>query len=56
VELSAPFEALESRQNQQIDFYVEIVRGKLNVERMPVNFNIRIFVPDSDFEQKMWSV
>ncbi len=56
VELATPFEALESKQSQQIDFYVEILRGKLNVERMPVNFNILVSVPDSDFEQKMWSV
>lgn len=56
VELATPFEALESKQSQQIDFHVEILRGKLNVERMPVNFNILVSVPDSDFEQKMWSV
>lgn len=56
IELSLPFSILDFRPKERVNFYLQIQRGDLSMERYPRNGYISFLVPDQEFLAAMWQV
>lgn len=56
VELSIPFDLLDVKEGQPVQFYVELLEGKQSRDRAPREGTINLTCPSADFEQIMWDV
>jgi alpha-amylase/alpha-mannosidase (GH57 family) len=53
-ELAVPFRSLDVAANQPIQFWIELIRGKHSIERIPQEGVIESVVPSPDYELMMW--
>lgn len=56
LEASIPFEALGLAPGSRLALCVHVLRGELEVERLPRSGFVACTVPDADFERRNWSV
>ncbi len=56
IELSVPFAALELQPGESVRFFVQIKKGKKQVDRYPHRGYISFQVPDEEFELDKWLV
>lgn len=56
VELALPFERLGLAVGADVAFAVRVMRGSVEVERLPRSGYLTLTVPDADFERKNWKV
>ncbi len=56
IELSIPFLALQFQPGQRADFFLQVQKDDLELERYPRNGYLSFVVPDVDFESNMWQV
>jgi hypothetical protein len=54
LELTVPFESLAASVDDPIQFYLELVRDKQTIERIPAEGAIETAVPSPDYELMMW--
>jgi hypothetical protein len=56
VELAVPFAALALEPGMRLAISVHVVRGEVEVERLPRYGFVSVSVPDADFEHVNWRV
>jgi alpha-amylase/alpha-mannosidase (GH57 family) len=56
VEIAIPFERLQVRVDQPIQFFIELLRDGQSRDRAPREGTINLTCPSRDFEQIMWDV
>jgi alpha-amylase/alpha-mannosidase (GH57 family) len=56
VELALPFEALGVAPRERVAFAVRVLRGEVELERLPRTGYLTLAVPDQDFERIHWRV
>jgi alpha-amylase/alpha-mannosidase (GH57 family) len=56
IELALPFEAIEAKPRDEINFFVTVRRGEVELEKWPYRGYIALNVPTEDFEAIMWHV
>ncbi len=56
VELALPFERLGLAVGTSLAFAVRVMRGSVEVERLPRSGYLTLTVPDADYERKNWKV
>lgn len=54
VEIELPFELIEINQEENICFFIEILKNSSIIERAPFTGFIRVHVPNPDFDKLMW--
>jgi len=55
VELAVPFSRLGAKKGEEIRFYVQVKKEKMQLERHPRSGYIPLTVPDDTFEMEHWS-
>ena len=53
-ELAVPFRSLARKTDEPVHFYVELLKDKESVERVPQEGVIETLVPSPDYELIMW--
>ena len=53
-ELAIPFRSLARKTDEPVHFYIELLKDKQSVERVPHEGAIESFVPSPDYELIMW--
>ncbi len=56
VELSIPFAELRVHPQERVNFYLQVEKEDLEVERYPRSGFLSIIIPDRDFESSFWQV
>jgi len=56
IEMAVPFEAISARQKDEVNFFVTVRRGDIEVEKWPYRGFISFNAPTEDFEAIMWHV
>lgn len=56
IELSIPFKELKFKSGAEVDFFVQVKKGDIELERYPKRGFISFKVPSENYEQEMWSV
>ena len=56
IELSIAFSALQFLAKQRVDFYLQVQKDGLELERYPQNGYLSLVVPDLDFASNLWQV
>jgi hypothetical protein len=56
IELSISFAALQFHPRQRVDFFLQVQKDDLELERYPRNGYLSFVVPDVDFESNLWQV
>jgi len=56
LELSVPFAPLQLAPGTTVDLAVQVLRGELELQRLPQVGGLRFTVPDEDFERVHWRV
>jgi alpha-amylase/alpha-mannosidase (GH57 family) len=54
LELAVPFRSLALKTDERVHFYIELLKDKQSVERIPHEGAIETFVPSPDYELIMW--
>jgi hypothetical protein len=55
-EVAIPHEALGLRSREKASFFIEVLKGEVELERHPSTAAMSILVPDDQFEIENWSV
>jgi hypothetical protein len=56
IEMALPFEVIEAKPRDEINFFVTVRRGEVELEKWPYRGYISLNVPTEDFEAIMWHV
>ena len=56
IELSIPFAALQFQPKQRVDFFLQVQKEDLELERYPRSGYLSLVIPDQDFESTLWQV
>ncbi|MDP8262115.1 MAG: glycoside hydrolase family 57 protein [Candidatus Ancaeobacter aquaticus] len=56
IELAIPFKELQFNSGEEVNFFVQLKRKDLEVERYPKHGFISYRIPDDNYEAEMWSV
>jgi len=56
VELAVSFSALQFQPKQRVDFYLQVQKDGLELERYPQSGYLSLVVPDLDFASNLWQV
>ncbi len=56
IELSIPFQELEFRPREKVHFFLQVLKGDLEVERYPRSGYLSFIIPDRDFESMHWQI
>ena len=56
VEMSIPFDSIEAKPKDEVNFFVTVRRGDVELEKWPYRGYISLNVPTEDFEAIMWHV
>ncbi|HRZ86553.1 MAG TPA: hypothetical protein P5287_01930, partial [bacterium] len=56
IELSVPFKDLKFKRGDELNFFVQVKRGDIELERYPKRGYLSFSVPGDDYEMEMWSV
>ncbi len=56
MELSLPFQELQLSPREKVHFFLQVLRGDLELERHPRNGYLSFAVPDQDFESIHWQL
>jgi alpha-amylase/alpha-mannosidase (GH57 family) len=54
VEIAVPFECLDLRADRAMNFFVELMKGEIVIERLPMGGPITITAPTEDFDIGVW--
>jgi hypothetical protein len=56
IELSISFAALQFQAKQRVDFFLQVQKEDLELERYPRNGYLSLVIPDCDYESALWQV
>ncbi len=56
IEMAVPFELIEAKPGDEVDFFVTVRRGDIELEKWPYRGYMSFTVPTEDFESIMWHV
>jgi len=56
VELAISFSVLQFQPKQRVDFYLQVQKDGMELERYPQSGYLSLVVPDLDFASNLWQV